>query len=253
MMFIRNESFQSFLRHYPLVSFIVGINLFVFLIVNVAPGNLLFNLMVQFNIRVAIGEYWRLITPIFLHEGMMHVLFNSFATVLFAPALERILGKWKFIAAYLGAGIIGNIATFLLEGPYYASLGASGAIFGLFGIYIYMILFRKDLMDRDSQQIVVTIVVFSLVMTFFNSGINVLAHLFGMIGGLLLAPPLLSRVPFGFSWMPSFQRRGHYQDTSVTFDPNRWRKKQRRKEIAKKVIWGLLALFILFGIINVIL
>ncbi|HET7522496.1 MAG TPA: rhomboid family intramembrane serine protease [Bacillales bacterium] len=251
-MFIRNESFRSFLRHYPVVSFIVGINLVIFLPVFFWPGHFIVNLMAQYNIRIAMGEYWRLVTPIFLHATIPHVLFNSFSTVLFAPALERILGKWRFIAAYLGAGVIGNIATFLLQGPYYGSLGASGAIFGLFGIYIYMILFRKDLIDRDSQQIVVTIIVFSLIMTFFSANINILAHLFGLIGGLLLAPPLLAAVPQGFSWQPSM-RRGHYHDTNVTFDPNRWKKKQRRKDIAKKGIWGLIALFVLLGIIYTII
>lgn len=251
-MFIRNEDFRSFLRHYPIVSWIVGINLLIFLIVHfrLAGGYLYFQ-MLDINYRVAQGDYWRLVTPIFLHEGFAHVLFNSFSTVLFAPALERILGKWKFIVVYLGAGIIGNLATFFLEPPNYASLGASGAIFGLFGVYVYIVLFRKDLIDRANSQLIVTMVVFALVMTFFSSGINILAHLFGLIGGLLLAPLLLSRVPLNYSWQPAASR-GHYQDTEVTFDPNRWRKRQKRQDIAKKIVWGLLALFVLFGIIAMI-
>jgi membrane associated rhomboid family serine protease len=251
-MFIRNEDFRSFLRHYPIVSWIIGINLFIFLIVHFRlTGGYLYFQMLDINFRVAQGEYWRLITPIFLHEGFAHVLFNSFSTVLFAPALERILGKWKFIVVYLGAGIIGNLATFFLEPPNYASLGASGAIFGLFGAYVYIVLFRKDLIDRANSQLIVTMVVFALIMTFFSSGINILAHLFGLIGGLLLAPPLLSRVPLNYSWQP-VARRGHYQDTEVTFDPTRWQKRQKRQEIAKKIVWGLLALFVLFGIIGMI-
>lgn len=258
-MFVRNEDFRSFLRHYPLVSIIVAINLIIFLIVNLLPppiGGLSGNIssfLIEWNGGIAQGQYWRLITPIFLHVGFTHVLFNSFWTVLFAPALERILGKWKFVIAYLGAGVIGNIATYYLQGPQVVSLGASGAIFGLFGIYIYMVLFRKDLIDRPSKQIVIWIVIFSVITTFLTPGVNIVAHLFGFIGGLLIGPPLLARVPQNFSWQSAIvKRRGSYQDTEVTFNPNRWQRHRKRKDITKKIIWGLIALFVLFGIISMI-
>ncbi|HET7579389.1 MAG TPA: rhomboid family intramembrane serine protease [Bacillales bacterium] len=256
-MFVRNEDFRSFLRHYPLVSIIIAINLIIFLAVNLLPspigrpGGTITTFMVEWHGGIEQGQYWRLITPIFLHIGFSHVLFNSFWTVLFAPALERILGKWKFVVAYLGTGIIGNIATYYLLDPRTLSFGASGAIFGLFGIYIYMVLFRKDLIDRPSSSIVIWIAVFAVITTFFTQGVNIVAHLFGLIGGLLLGPPLLSRVPQNFSWQPSvIKPRKHYQDTEVTFNPNRWRKRKKRNDLGKKIIWGLFALFILLGIVS---
>lgn len=258
-MFVRNEDFRSFLRHYPVVSIIVAINLLIFLIVNLLPppiGGLMGSIsssMIEWHGGIAQGQYWRLITPIFLHVGFSHVLFNSFWTVLFAPALERILGKPKFVFAYLAAGVIGNIATYYLLNPQTLSLGASGAIFGLFGIYIYMVLFRKDLVDGPSKQIIIWIAVFAVITTFLTPGVNIIAHLFGLIGGLLLAPPLLARVPQNFSWQSTVTaRRGHYQDTDVTFNPNRWQNSRRRKDIAKKIIWCLIALFVLFGILSMI-
>src|SRR5699024_9275451 len=88
-------------------------------------GNLIRDWGMGVNFYISQGEYWRLITSIFLHAGLMHVLFNSFALVLFGPALEQMLGKLKFIATFLGAGLIGNLATFLLGPALYSHVGAS--------------------------------------------------------------------------------------------------------------------------------
>lgn len=255
-MFSRNENFRSFIHNYPIVTSIIAINFLVFLIVNLIPtyGYTLTADMVQSNMKIAEGQYWRLVTPIFLHVGFAHVLFNSFWTVLFAPALERILGKWKFIIAYLGTGIIGNIATFyLFNDPNMISFGASGAIFGLFGIYVYMVWFRKDLMDRPSSQIVIMIVIFSIIATFFTPHVNILAHLFGFIGGLLLAPPLLAGVSHGFDWQPTMiPARRMNKKTGVAFNPNRWRNRKLGGNLGKKILWGFIILFLVLGVISMI-
>ena len=77
------------------------------------------------------GEWWRIITSMFLHGGFMHVLFNMFSLFLFGPELEKIAGKTRFLAIYLLAGIGGGLATLLTQNMMYASVGASGAIFGI--------------------------------------------------------------------------------------------------------------------------
>lgn len=66
--------------------------------------------------------------------------------------------------------------------------GASGAIFGMFGLYLYLSFFRRDLIDHQSRQVVLVIIVLSLVMTFTGANINVYAHLFGLIAGVALGP-----------------------------------------------------------------
>ena len=82
---------------------------------------------------VAQGQMWRLISAIFLHAGILHLMFNSYALIFIGPLLEELLGKERFLALYLATGVAG----FLLSNAYYSPLmttvGASGAIFGLIG------------------------------------------------------------------------------------------------------------------------
>lgn len=83
-MFIRNESFYSFRKNYPVVTILVAIHLVLFLWVNFFPfGNQVLYFLIGSNLQVMFGEVWRLVTPVFLHEGLMHVVFNSFSLVIF--------------------------------------------------------------------------------------------------------------------------------------------------------------------------
>jgi len=249
-MFIRNErSVKEFMQLYPVVAWLIIIQLVLWLLtgfLHTPLGNLIRDWGMGVNFYISQGEYWRLITSIFLHAGLMHVLFNSFALVLFGPALEHMLGKLKFIAAFLGAGLIGNLATFLLGPALYSHVGASGAIYGLFGIYAFMVAFRKHLIDPSSSQIITIILVIGLIMTFVRSGINVYAHVFGFIGGFALAPLVLNSVRPYTPWL----RRGYVDDESVRFDPNRWQKKQRNKKIFKSGLWIFLGILVILGLFS---
>lgn len=201
-MFIRTErSVQEFIHLYPFVSMFIIINFIIWVLVSVfqsSIGYYIYNIGVGNNLLVHAGEYWRLVTPIFLHAGFGHMLFNSFALVLFGPALERMTSSMTFIITYMATGIAGNIGTYIIEPQsIYTHVGASGAIYGLFGIYLYMTFFRKDLIDPVNAQIVRTIFIIGLVLTFIRPNINIAAHIFGFIGGFALGPVILKRaVPF---------------------------------------------------------
>jgi rhomboid protease GluP len=187
-MFTRTESFREFIRFYPVVSIIIAIHFLLYLL-TVLPLFPNFWFKATFsgvNLYIMEGEYWRLFTPIFMHGGFTHVLFNSFSLVLFGPALERLLGIGKFLLVYLVSGILANVATLLLEPLTYVHVGSSGAIFGLFGYYISMILFRKHMLSQQNSQIILIICALSLVMTFIQPNINITAHIFGLLGGFLL-------------------------------------------------------------------
>ncbi|MBP3953316.1 rhomboid family intramembrane serine protease [Bacillus suaedae] len=247
-MFIRNETFYSFRRNYPIITVLVAIHLILFLWINFLPmGRWVLTLGIGNNLAVANGDYWRLVTPIFLHIGTAHVLFNSFSLVIFGPALEKMLGRFKFILFYLLTGVIANIAYFYLGDPYTQHLGASGAIYGLLGLYLYLVVNRKDLIDQENGQLVMTILIIGLVMTFVNSNINILAHLFGLISGAALAPLFL------IGAKPFYAQRSFVEPSEPVFNPNRWQNKQRNKKRLSKVIWIGLAILILYGILSQII
>lgn len=187
-MFVRTESFREFIRYYPIVSTIILIHILLYLatVLPVVPSAWIFESLMGVNLYIAQGEYWRIITPIFVHSGLAHTLFNSFSLVLFGPALERILGKGRFITLYLLTGILANIATFVLKPLTYVHVGSSGAIFGLFGIYLAIVFLRKDLMSRENSQIILTMAIIGVIMTFLQPNINVTAHIFGLISGFIL-------------------------------------------------------------------
>lgn len=251
-MFIRTErSIKEFLQFYPVVGTIVIINLALWLIIHLLQlplGITLYQLGVGNNYLIAAGEYWRLVTPIFLHAGFMHVAFNSFALVLFGPALEQMLGRFKFVMAYLVTGIAGNVATFVL-GPsefWYVHVGASGSVYGLMGIYIFMVAFRKHLIDQGSSQIITVIFIVGIIMTFLRPNINIYAHIFGAVAGFAIAPVILAGVRAFSPW----RNRPRYRedDGSIQFDPNRWRKKGISQKLRKNMIWIILGVLVLLGL-----
>ncbi|WP_342780656.1 rhomboid family intramembrane serine protease [Bacillus rubiinfantis] len=188
LIFTRTESFREFIRFYPLVSLIVTIHIFLYImtVLPIFPNYWFFEQLSGVNLYIMEGELWRLVTPAFMHSGFSHMLFNSFSLILFGPALERMLGGGKFLIIYLGSGIFANIATLILEPLTYTHVGSSGAIFGLFGYYISMIVFQKNKLTASHSQVIITLTVVSLIMTFLEPNINITAHLFGLLGGFLL-------------------------------------------------------------------
>lgn len=188
-MFIRTENFQTFIRLYPIVTFILALQAVLWLFFSLPVHSVVLwrDAVTGYNLGVANGEWWRLITPVLLHAGFTHLLFNSMSIFLFAPALERMLGKARFLLVYAGSGIIGNIGTYVTEPLDYVHVGASGAIFGLFGVYLFMVLFRKELIGQEHSKMILTLLAFAVLMSFINSNINMMAHLFGLCGRFLLS------------------------------------------------------------------
>lgn len=204
-MFTRTESFKEFTRYYPIITGIIFIHIVLYLLMVLPffPGGFIFERLAGVNLYIMEGELWRLVTPMFLHSGFPHLLFNSFSLILFGPGLEHILGRNRFIILYLSTGILANLATLILKPLTYTHVGSSGAIFGLFGIYLAMIFFRKEMLSRENSQMVIVMVIIGVIMTFLNANVNVTAHIFGLLSGLILGSFAIER---GRELTSSFQR-----------------------------------------------
>ena len=185
-MFIRNENFKQYINAYPVVSILIAINLVVY-IMTLLPrlGDEIFYLGISVNGLILEGEWWRIITSMFLHGGFMHILFNMFSLFLFGPELEKIAGKTRFLAIYFLSGIGGGLATLLTQNMLYATVGASGALFGIFGAF-GAILFRYRHSMPQLRQVILPIIVISVILTFLQSNVNATSHIGGLATGFVI-------------------------------------------------------------------
>lgn len=125
-------------------------------------------------------EYWRLITAMFIHFGVLHIAMNMYVLWVLGRYLERALGPLRFVALYFICGIGGNVVVFLFSNPRGLSAGASTAVFGLFSAMFFIN--RKLGLSTSS---VVVMIVINLVFTFTVSNISIWGHIGGLATGVL--------------------------------------------------------------------
>lgn len=136
-----------------------------------------------FGPAVGDGQWYRLITSGFMHAGLIHIGFNMFALYILGPILEPALGHLRFAALYVASLLAGSLGVMLLS-PNDLTVGASGAIFGLFAA-TFVIARGRGLTDVASQ--IGILLAINLVITFTLPGISIGAHLFGALGGAVCA------------------------------------------------------------------
>jgi membrane associated rhomboid family serine protease len=167
---------------------------------------------------VAAGEYWRLWTVTLLHGDLLHLLFNMYALWLAGPIVERWYGRARFLAFYLACAAGGSAASFVFGGDAPA-VGASGAIFGLFGILLAAGRLHHPV-DRQSRALVGQIgmlILINLVFGFASGGsIDNAAHLGGLVSGLWLGALI---VPTGVPTLSSLWHRPSLSPTPTSGRP----------------------------------
>ncbi|MGI8677919.1 MAG: rhomboid family intramembrane serine protease [Jatrophihabitans sp.] len=125
-------------------------------------------------------RYYTLLTSAFLHLSLLHIAANMLALAIVGPVLERLLGWWRFLSVYLVCALGGSALIYVFENRFTPTAGASGAIFGLFGVGLVLV--RK--LGVDPQWLVGTVVL-NFVITFSVPGISKLGHIGGFVVGVL--------------------------------------------------------------------
>lgn len=203
-----SENFKSFIgifvpvTGYFITPIILNLNLFIFIIMAFF-GVSIFNPDTQSLIQwganfkpLTLGQPWRLITNCFLHIGIFHLLMNMYALVYIGLLLEPYLGKIRFLSAYLLTGICASV-TSLWWHDLTVSAGASGAIFGMYGVFLAML--TTDLIHKDTRKSLLTsisiFVGYNLIYG-LKGGIDNAAHIGGLVSGIIM----------GYAMVPSLKQ-----------------------------------------------
>jgi rhomboid protease GluP len=149
-------------------------------------GDELTSLGANYGPAIRAGEYWRLVTSMFLHGGLVHLALNGWALFQLGALLETLMGSSRMLLVYFVTGIAGSLAsaTFTQQ----PSVGASGAIFGLLGALIAYLLRRRGALTPQGKSILMQLVGWAVINVFFGfstPGIDNSAHLGGCAAGLL--------------------------------------------------------------------
>jgi len=168
---------------------LIAVNVVVFLLTaasgaGVAAGNgrsSIYDNFALIPVQVAHGEWYRLVSSMFLHYGILHIGFNMWALYVIGMPLEGMLGRSRFAALYFLSGIGGSVMSFALGPIGQAAAGASGAIFGLFGAF-FVILRRRNLETGG----ILGLIVINLVLSFTFANIDWRGHVGGLIVGSVL-------------------------------------------------------------------
>lgn len=173
----------------PVVTWLLlAIQIAVFLLMELMGSSQDINWLVFFGAKVnpliAGGEYWRLVTPMFIHIGFVHLLFNSITLYYLGAMVEEIAGHAKFLLIYLLAGIMGNLFSYQFSDS--ISAGASTALFGLFAFFIALTYLYPD--NRSLRQLgdqYKGLLIINIFLNLFMSNVDMAGHIGGAVGGIL--------------------------------------------------------------------
>ena len=183
---------------------LIGINVAIYVVLAILSQNafnisvdVLVNSGAQVNLLVAQGQIWRIFTAMFLHFSITHIGLNMLSLFFVGSAVEVMYGKWRYLLIYLASGIVGGIVTFFVMPPNTIAVGASGAIFGVFGaLGVFYIVNRQALgaYGRGAIGNWLFWIGLNLVFGFSVPGIGIWDHIGGLIAGMVLGFLLMPRL-----------------------------------------------------------
>jgi membrane associated rhomboid family serine protease len=171
----------------PATMVFIGLAVVFFLLGFLSFEDELVRIFAQINPAVEDGEWWRIFTVVLLHGSITHLIFNMWALYVLGPQIERGVGTWPFVTLFLASAGVGGVFAFYLGGTNDIAVGASGAIFGLFGIWLSWALHRRN---TTYGRAVLTQLLFLLAINaaipFIFRNISWQAHLGGLIAGFVI-------------------------------------------------------------------
>jgi rhomboid protease GluP len=173
---------------FPVTWVIIGVTVVTSLAALTAGGQDLFAILALDKGAVADGEYWRLLTVTLVHGNLLHLLFNMYALFIVGPLVEQLYGSLRMVLFYLLTAAAGSVASFVF-GSDVPSVGASGAVFGLFGVVVAAGFAHNPVVDRRSRMLITNLaplIVINLAFGFLFPGIDNAAHVGGLLAGLWL-------------------------------------------------------------------
>lgn len=160
--------------------------------INIQDENALANVLVTYGAKandlIKQGQYWRFITPVFLHANLLHIGLNMLNFAVLGVILERVMGHARFLLVYILTGVISIITSFVFS-PQEISVGASGAIFGIVGAYtMFVLLHRRAFRGGGIPSLIwiVLVIGVNLGIGFVIPNVDNFAHLGGLLSGCLL-------------------------------------------------------------------
>lgn len=189
----KQENLIEKMKSWPMAYYIVAVNVFVFAIVHLTNILIADNWFVinfsKYGQAIALNnEYYRLFTAIFTHEAPMHLFFNCYAITILGHPIEQIFGKRKFLIIFLVSGLFGSLTSFIFSAGY--SIGASGGVFGIFGVHLYLFIKNKTTYLKVFGKDMLQLLVINVIVGFVLPNIDYYGHFGGIIGGFLSAVTL---------------------------------------------------------------
>lgn len=253
----QRADFASTFKKSPATWLLVIVNVALYLVVSVQGGEFLgaathsplLNDTVLVPYALGFGQYWRLLSSGFMHFGLLHIVFNMYALWVLGRDVEVALGSTRYLVVYLLSLLAGSATVVWFSAPDTATAGASGAIFGLLGAELVLVLATKAELSG-----IVTVIMLNVVIGITQPGISVQAHLGGFVAGFVVTAAFIF-VPMGVAKRRA--QRGRYSRIEV--DP------QTGQEMAVLVtrkqvnLWGwgatlavavLVAIALVFGVEN---
>lgn len=165
---------------------LIAINIFVFLLSLTYGPNAVVGFGGLYPPAVRYGEIYRLITAIFIHGGFLHISLNMYALYILGKQLESFYGSARFFIIYMFSGLTGSLLSMAFLGNTF-SIGASGAIFGLFGSLLYFGYHYRVYLGNTIKSQIIPIILLNFIIGFGISGIDQFAHLGGLLGGMIIS------------------------------------------------------------------